>query len=337
MASLAEIRAKLKQQETTKQTRSTSGGNDALYPVWNIPEGKTATLRFLPDADPKNDWFWVTKEMVKLEFNGVVGGDLNQKVVVQVPCMEMYEGEAFNSCPIHAEIRPWFKSGDKNLEELARKYWKKKSYLMYGFVRDNPIDGDNAPENPIRRFSISKQIWNIIENSCKNDPDIEVMPSDVTQGLDFRVTKTQKGGYSDYGTSSFARKESALTEVEQAAIAEHGLTELKSLLPKKPGEVELKVIKEMFEASLDGKPYDPQRWGQYYKPYGLQVEVSESSTPTQTTSSYTPPPAAATTDIPFEPDEPVTASAPVQTPSASTASTSTQDILAMIKARQNKQ
>lgn len=205
---------------------------------------------------------------------------------------------------------------------------------MQGFVRENPIDGDSAPENPIRRFSISPQIWKIIENSCKNDPDIEVMPSDRQRGIDFRVTKTTKGQYADYGTSTFARKESALTEAEEAAIAQFGLTELKSLLPKKPGAVELQVIKEMFEASLDGKPYDPQRWGQYYKPYGLQIEGVASSAPAASTPAEAP--RAVAEDVPFEPDEPVTASAPVVTPTASAPSSNAADILAMIKARQNK-
>jgi hypothetical protein len=39
-------------------------------------------------------------------------------------------------------------------------------------------------------------------------------------------------------------------------------------LPKKPGEVELKVMKEMFEASVDGEAFDMDRWGQYFKPAG---------------------------------------------------------------------
>lgn len=335
MATLQELRAKAKAAEEARSAnKSRPAGSEALYPVWNVPEGKSAVIRFLPDGDSSNDWFWVTKEMIKLEFKGVVGGDLNQTVTVQVPCMEMYDGEPINSCPIHAEIRPWFKSNDSSLADLAKKYWKKKQYLMQGFVRENPIDGDSAPENPIRRFSISPQIWKIIENSCKNDPDIEVMPSDRQRGIDFRVTKTTKGQYADYGTSTFARKESALTEAEEAAIAQFGLTELKSLLPKKPGAVELQVIKEMFEASLDGKPYDPQRWGQYYKPYGLQIEGVASSAPAASTPAEAP--RAVAEDVPFEPDAPVEASAPVVTPTASAPSSNAADILAMIKARQNK-
>ena len=55
MATLAEIRAKLQEQEV-KRSPNSSGGDNAIYPFWNIPEGTTATLRFLSDKDPNNTW-----------------------------------------------------------------------------------------------------------------------------------------------------------------------------------------------------------------------------------------------------------------------------------------
>lgn len=52
MATLAEIRAKLREQEDRKGGNTTSGGDNAIYPHWNMAEGSEAVLRFLPDADP---------------------------------------------------------------------------------------------------------------------------------------------------------------------------------------------------------------------------------------------------------------------------------------------
>jgi hypothetical protein len=101
------------------------------------------------------------------------------------------------------------------------------------------------------------------------DPELEELPTDLLRGLDFRVTKTSKGGFADYNTSKWARKESALTEAEQAAVEKHGLFDLSTFLPKKPTEAEVKVIKEMFEASVDGQTYDTERWGQYFRPAGV--------------------------------------------------------------------
>jgi hypothetical protein len=62
-----------------------------------------------------------------------------------------------------------------------------------------------------------------------------------------------------------------LTEAELAAIEAHGLFNLADFLPKKPSEAELRIIKEMFEASVDGRPYDNDKFGAYYRPYGLEA------------------------------------------------------------------
>ena len=132
MASLAEIRAKLQAQETRSNGNSNSYGDNAIYPHWNINEGETATIRFLPDSNPNNTFFWVERAMIRLPFAGIVGDNETKTTVVQVPCMEMWGPTG--SCPILAEVRPWFK--DSSLEDMGRKYWKKKSYLFQGFVRD---------------------------------------------------------------------------------------------------------------------------------------------------------------------------------------------------------
>ena len=51
MASLAEIRAKLASMENNKSSsQSSTGGDNAIYPHWNIDEGTSATMRFLPGA-----------------------------------------------------------------------------------------------------------------------------------------------------------------------------------------------------------------------------------------------------------------------------------------------
>ena len=255
MASLAEIRAKLKSQETRSENR-TGGGDNAIYPHWNIPEGSTTVLRFLPDADPSNTFFWMERLMIRLPFSGVKG-DMNSKpVVVQVPCVEMWN----ETCPVLSEVRGWF--SDKSLEDMGHKYWKKRSYIFQGFVTENPLVDDNTPENPIRRFVISPSIFNLIKDALM-DPDIQELPTDSSKGLDFRITKTTKGQYADYSTSKWSRKETALTEAQNAAVESFGLHNLGDFLPKKPTEVELAVIKEMFEASVDGQPYDVEKFGQY--------------------------------------------------------------------------
>jgi len=326
MASLAEIRARLQAAENNKGGQSTGGGDKSIYPHWNMEEGQSASLRFLPDGNTKNTFFWAERAMIRLPFNGVKGEMDSKQVMVQVPCVEMW-GEA---CPILAEVRTWFK--DKSLEDMGRKYWKKRSYIMQGFVRENPIGDDKTPENPIRKFIIGPQLFTLIKGALM-DPELEELPTDTLRGLDFRVAKTSKGGYADYNTSKWARKESALTEAEQAAVETHGLFDLSTFLPKKPTDVELRVIKEMFEASVDGQPYDTERWGQYFRPAGVGApqggSTDEAAAPAPVARAATPAPAAEA--APWEEDAAEAAAAPIAAPKATQ---NAQDILAMIRSRQ---
>jgi len=322
MASLADIRARISAQDNKQQKGSSTQSDNSIYPHWNIDEGSTATVRFLPDADSKNTFFWIERQIIKLSFNGVKGDSNMKKIDVQVPCVEMW-GE---SCPVLAEVRPWYK--DETLKEMANKYWKKRSYLFQGFVRQNPLGDDKTPANPIRRFIISPQIFTIIKSSLM-DPEMEELPTDYMRGLDFNMKKTSKGGYADYSTSNWARKESALTEAEAAAIESHGLFNLADFLPKKPGEAELRIIKEMFEASVDGQAYDNQRWGQYYRPWGLDAPAG-SATEAAPLPVRTAPVVKREVD---EDDEPAVATSTIEVPKAA-GGDKAQDILAMIRARQ---
>jgi hypothetical protein len=339
--SLASIRAKLQAQENRGQsTTQQSAGDNAVFAHWNMEEGTQATIRFLPDADPNNSFFWVERSMIKLPFNGVKGRD-GKQVIVQVPCVEMY-GDA---CPVLAEVRTWYK--DESLKEMANKYWKKRTYLFQGFVKTNPMSDDKTPENPIRRFVISPQIFQVIKNSLM-DPEIEELPTDSIRGLDFNIKKTSKGGYADYSTSNWARKESAITEADQSAIDQFGLYNLRDFLPKKPSESELRVIKEMFEASVDGQPYDAERWGAYFKPWGLDVGDSKRSDDGESAPAPAARPAPVAQPVITKVTKPaVTETAPWEEeveqaeksfvkPTTTGGSDKATDILAMIRSRQNK-
>ena len=331
MATLAEIRAKLKQSEQ-KGSGERTGGDKSIYPFWNLKEGGESTLRFLADGNTDNTFFWVERAMIKLPFAGIKGESESKPVTVQVPCVEMYG----DTCPILSEVRAWFK--DPALEDMGRKYWKKRSYIFQGFVVEDGLNEktEEQPENPIRRFIIGPQIFQSIRAALV-DPELEDLPTDTVHGLDYRMKKTSKGGYADYSTSSWARRERPLNDAEQAAITQYGLFNLTDFLPKKPGEVELKVMKEMFEASVDGEPYDMDRWGQYFKPAGMSQNTGD---PNRATPKAAPAPTPAASDDFDDEPAPVAKAAPAPKASAPAASeggdSRAQDILAMIRNRQKQ-
>ena len=339
MASLAEIRAKLKSQEVNRSTSNT-GGDNAIYPHWNISEGSEAVVRFLPDKDTNNTFFWTERNMIKLPFAGIKGQTDSRPVTVQVPCMEMYG----KTCPVLTEVRPWFK--DKSMEDMGRKYWKKKSYIFQGFVTTNPLAEDSTPENPIRRFIIGPQIFNIIRGALM-DPEMEEMPTDYVKGVDFRITKTTKGGYADYSTSKWSRRERALDEAERAAIETHGLHNLGDFRPKEPTEAEVKIIAELFAKSVEGEAYDLEQYGQYFRPAGVayqgkpQVAVPTASAPAATPVTETAPAAPVTSSgnpvgPTFDTTAPQPEAAPATAAPAGDSAKRAEDILKLIRSRQAK-
>ena len=216
---------------------------------------------------------------------------------------------------------------------MGRKYWKKRSYIFQGFVTDNALSEDTTPENPIRRFIIGPQIFQIIKSALM-DPDMEELPTDYTAGVDFRLTKTSKGGYADYSTSSWARRERPLSDTEMKAIESNGLFNLNDFLHKKPSEVEVKVMKEMFEASVDGEAYDQDKFGQYFRPAGMSARTGD---PNANRNNAQATPTQATTE-PKVDTSPKQEEAPkVEEPKVeATPNTSgkAEDILSMIRARQ---
>jgi len=277
MATLAEIRAKL-MAESQKQGGGsrTSGGDNAIFPHWRSPDNTTTVIRFLPDADTSNIYFWRERAVIKMPFSGILGDTASKPVTVEVPCMEMY-GEK-EVCPMLQEARGFYKlqkieeakgnlEAAKEYKNLGSRYWKKRSYLMQGFVVETKLVEERVPENPIRRFVISPQIFPLIPKALM-DPEIPHLVTDNVNGLDFKIVKTTKPGgeFADYNTSGWARRERALSEADIAAINQYGLYDLKSFLPRRPNEVELKVAMEMLEASIAGEAFDMTRWGDYFKP-----------------------------------------------------------------------
>ena len=206
-------------------------------------------------------------------------------------------------------------------------------------MNEDPLNESTTPENPIRRFIIGPQIFNIIRGALL-DPEMEDLPTDYVRGVDFRINKTSKGGYADYSTSKWSRRESALTEAQNNAINTHGLYNLNDFLPKKPSEVELKVMKEMFESSVNGEPYDTEKFGNYFKPAGMSQATGDPNKQTimATAETVTPPVEPKPQgEVVFQPEETPAAPAETQSVPTSESSSKAEDILKLIRERKQAQ
>jgi hypothetical protein len=295
-AKLDLMRRLLREKDEKKNTggNRSAAGDKASYPYWNIPERQTATVRFLPDKDDNNPWFWAERQVIKLPFDGVVGGETPTSLpqLVTVPCMDMFEDK---TCPIIAATRPLWSS--KDTEEVARKYWKKRSYIAQGFVVSSPFNETEPPANPIRRLLIGFSLLEKLEAGLR-DTEMLHNPTDYINGTDFKIKKTRKGDYNNYDTSEWSRRTRPLSESEQIAIEQYGLFDLKDFKGARPDADGMAMIKAMFKASMAGEPFDMAAFGAHYRPFAAYSPANAAlpegvddfaTTPKNTGAAYVQP------------------------------------------------
>ena len=97
----------------------------------------------------------------------------------------------------------------------------------------------------------------------------------------------------------------------------------------------------MFEESVDGKPYDTEKFGAYYRPAGVSAPKGSTQTTTSTTATPSPAPAVTTQPVAETTTEEVSTPAPApvaqaEAPVETTSAKKADDILAMIRDRQQK-
>jgi hypothetical protein len=256
---MSEVAALLSREE---QSKSNIGSRSA-YPFWSLPMNSSVLIRFLPDKNQDNPFPWVERRLIKMPFAGIVGSDADteNEVLVQVPCVETW-GE---KCPVTQAIRPWWNGSDEE-RDLARRFYRRPSWVMGGFVVSSPMTESFVPDNPIRTFHLNKQVYQIIHDTIM-DCEMECVPwsTEGGEGRDFRLAKTAQGQYASYTTSRWSQKPRALTEEELAAIAKFGLPDLSKEAGEKPSQEVIDMIPELFQAALAGEPFDNRRWGQHFR------------------------------------------------------------------------
>lgn len=223
-----------------KQPESNNSGNglpNNYYRFWDIKDGDSVTVRFLPDANPDNPFgFFVEKLMHTLEING-------QKK--SVPCLKMYDED----CPICKISSQYYRNDDK---VNGKKYWRKRQYITQALIVDDPLPPDESTgethEGKIRYLALGYQIYNVIKDAIESG-ELDEIPFAFKGGCDFIIKKSRQGDYATYAVGSrFARKTSDLTD-EQIAQAEEGMIDLSTLLPSHPGT---EKVESMLQAALTG-------------------------------------------------------------------------------------
>jgi hypothetical protein len=284
--------------DATANTGSTYVNN--YYPFWSMAVGQRVVVRFLPDLNEENPHHFMVD---KVQHHLVINGQERK-----IPCLSMY-GE---DCPICKISQAYYKVKD---EINGKKYWKKRQTLAQAIIIEDPLPAD--PETgethlgKVRVLTMGYQLLNIIKEGLA-DPDLEGHPADVTIGCDFVIKKTEQGKYASYAVGTkFTNKVRALTNAE-LAVAEAGMVDLATLLPKHPG---VDKVQAMLDAEMNGETYEDEK-------------SNWNAPSTSTKPAPAAPQAAITADAPWN-DSPATTSDSGENPEV-------EDMLATIRARRKQ-
>lgn len=237
---LARLQQHFQQAEQDRQTRSTRTGN--YYQLYKIPFDAESIIRFIPDANPKNEQgFLLNNHYHELVLNGETK---------RVPCMKNY---GHKRCPVCEIAQDFYKREGKTSVNGKQLYRNFQVLARVGVIKD-PIpveDGQESHAGKIRVVNMTKQVVDRITSALTSSSDpLDSMPDELETGYNFIVRKTKNSdGHAQYIDSSFARSASKAP----AFVTEDDIIDLSTLLPKEPTEAE---VESMLKAHLTGEPYD---------------------------------------------------------------------------------
>ena len=185
-----------------------------FFNFWKAPVDSVSTVRFLPDADEENTMGFLVENLAhELVINGK-----REKV----PCLKMY-GE---DCPICTLSQKYYDEKDpEHNEQLGKKYYRKKSYIGQVLVVDTPIEHDQ--EQLVKLMEFGPKIFKQIQAAFQSG-DLEEPPYELKGGYNFRIKKSKSGDYADYGTSSFAPKQTDVADDILEAMTLYALADYRT-------------------------------------------------------------------------------------------------------------
>jgi len=222
----------LKNAFSSKTSSSDNADWKKFFPFWKMENDTQVVIRFLPDLEEDNPLGFLVEN---LTHELVINGEKKK-----VPCLSMY-GE---SCPICELSRKYY---DEKNEDMGKKYYKKKSYLGQVLVIECPFDYEHEPL--VKLIDFGPKIFKQIQAAFASG-DLENIPYDLKGGYNFRIKKTQSGKWADYGTSSFAPKQTDVSDEVIEAL------ELFNLSDYRTKQVDRATLEAMLMADQTGSNFE---------------------------------------------------------------------------------
>ena len=203
---------------------STSNNSDFLNKFYQIPEGSN-DVRILPGKDDDHEFYAETK------IHRVPGPDGTSK---NYHCRKVH-GEP---CPLCALYYGLWKTGRKEVEDLARQIKPRARYYM------NILDRDSGD---VKILSVGVILFKKIIAAMLDEDFGDI--TDLDSGHDFKIVKEMEGQWPKYDQSAPRPKSSPLGSKQETAAAMDSLHDIHSLVKLEDYEEYKKVA-----AALAGVP-----------------------------------------------------------------------------------
>lgn len=250
---LEALKKRFQEQKEQSKTGGTKFNND-YYPFWQMNTDETAVVRILPIKNQEAMPF-LEKDHHKISIDGK---DQN------IPCAAMY-GE---TCPLCELSRKFYKiaKSEKDPEKKAdaekkgKYYYRSRSFLASAYVKKDPLPPNSETNENFEGKTAVVQFGNqlykkfdaSLETLVKNE-EIDDVPWDLTNGLDFNIVKKMGSTWAEWDLSSdFARRTSSLP---QDFVDNFEPVDLRKFLPENFGEDK---IQRMLDAHLNNSTYEEE-------------------------------------------------------------------------------
>lgn len=256
-----------------------------------INPNESVKIRFVPDGDASNDFFWRINCFHDLFFRGVKGDATKDNVwtTVSVPAYNISlnrmgqlastENAQLNvpkDCvysnledPIQAYLtqNKIFEKQDMQVllpngktTSLYNALKRKSQMLVQGYIISAPESLQVFPDaRPLKHFTLPFEfVGKIVRHLCSEETaTLGDDPININDGVDFQFRKTMNGQFANYDSSEFSRIHTALPDAYKQDLATNGADFIGDRIQKTPSETNRKIIAEMLQAFLGGLPYDP--------------------------------------------------------------------------------
>lgn len=276
------LRSRFKSNNRTSN-QSNSPSDSRYYPFFLAETGTETNVRFCPDKNEDNQWFFLERDIHRIPVNGEIK---------KVPCLKMYGHE----CPICDSSRAFYKKEGKN-SATGKQLYRKRDWLAQVY-----INKDALPPNPetketfegkVKAVVVTSQVYEAIDISLE---DVDIPPHQYIGGSDFLIRPTQDGNYRSYVRSRFAKSPSDLDD-DIIDYIEANIVDLRTLLPAEPN---IDDVNGYLTSFLSGNAYAPASANDDYE---VHETVSSTSDLLQATSQPKPATQAKPTPVAVSEDD----------------------------------